>query len=163
VGKTTLVKKVVASFPGCFRGFYTEEIRDRERLGFAIVTLSGKKGILAHREGVSPFEVGRYKVFVRDFEALVLPELEEAFEKRKPLLVDEVGKMELLSSAFAQWFHKAWYSALPIVVTSFFPPLLQVAHYWEGEGVRKFVLHPHNRTAVTETLFALLASQGRRT
>ncbi|MGQ9474415.1 MAG: nucleoside-triphosphatase, partial [Candidatus Caldatribacteriaceae bacterium] len=38
-GKTTLVRKVIEAFPGCFRGFYTCEIRKQgERVGFAIPT-----------------------------------------------------------------------------------------------------------------------------
>jgi len=48
VGKTTLVKRVAEHFPGLFRGFYTEEIREgRVRTGFWIVTLSGKRSVLA--------------------------------------------------------------------------------------------------------------------
>ncbi len=156
VGKTTLVKKIAVSFPGFFRGFYTEEIRERERLGFRVVTLSGKRGILAHVEGTSPFSVGRYKVFVSNFESVVCAELEKALEEKSPLLLDEVGKMELCSSWFTEWFRRAWSAASFVVVTSSFPPLPRVAQYWEEKGVEQFLLHPHNRAQVTEAVLALL-------
>jgi hypothetical protein len=93
VGKTTLVKRVAEHFPGLFHGFYTEEIREgRIRTGFRIVTLSGKRGVLATKGGASPLRVGAYAVFVEDFERLVLPELENALKQKVPLLVDEIVK-----------------------------------------------------------------------
>lgn len=117
VGKTTLVKRVAEHFPGLFHGFYTEEIREgRIRTGFRIVTLSGKRGVLATKGGASPLRVGTYAVFVEDFERLVLPELENALKQRAPLLVDEIGKMELSSQNFRKLLDILWkegHSSLP--------------------------------------------------
>ena len=59
VGKTTVIMKLISGLEGV-GGFYTEEIRQRkERKGFRIVTLRGKKGILAHKALKSPYRVGK--------------------------------------------------------------------------------------------------------
>ena len=54
VGKTTLVRKIceelIEKHKILCNGFYTEEVRDpttRERIGFDVVTLNNKRGILA--------------------------------------------------------------------------------------------------------------------
>jgi nucleoside-triphosphatase len=44
-----LVKRIVSELALPAGGFYTEEIREREeRVGFKIITLDGKEGLLAH-------------------------------------------------------------------------------------------------------------------
>lgn len=101
VGKTTLIKRLIEGKTG-IRGFFTEEIRDRgKRVGFKIVTLSGKEGILAHVGISSPYKVAKYGVDLAGFESLGVKELEEGIAQRSPLIViDEIGKMELLSERF---------------------------------------------------------------
>ncbi|SPP76904.1 nucleoside-triphosphatase THEP1 [Drosophila guanche] len=109
VGKTTLVRKICSKLgeQRKLQGFYTEEVRTAgkgQRIGFDVVTLSGKRGILA-REGpldnLRRPKVGKYSVYVQDFEDLTLPLLLEGSQSGCELLViDEVGKMELLSKRF---------------------------------------------------------------
>ena len=72
-GKTTLLVRLARSLAE-FRpaGFYTEEIRERgERLGFRLMSLDGRKGILAHVEFRGKERVGRYCVDVKGFEAFL--------------------------------------------------------------------------------------------
>jgi len=102
IGKTTAVKRVVSLLGGRAQGFWTEEIRrGGRRWGFKVVRSDGVECILASVEGSSPYRVGRYYVFVEEFERCALPYLEELLNK-KPFLtvVDEIGKMELLSKRF---------------------------------------------------------------
>ncbi|MEN3185224.1 MAG: nucleoside-triphosphatase [Atribacterota bacterium] len=145
-GKTTLAKKVVEHFPGWFRGFYTEEIREgKERVGFGIRTLSGKEGILAKKGNPSPLRVGRYGIMLYDLETIGIEEIENALLGGFPLLIDEVGKMELFSSRFREVFYKAWYATPFLLVTSCFPPLSELDHLFQGQGVRKVILDRRNR------------------
>lgn len=59
VGKTTLIQKVVQDLSGNAGGFYTKEIRENSRrIGFEIVTFSGRRGILASTKIRSPLNVG---------------------------------------------------------------------------------------------------------
>ena len=149
VGKTTLVKRVAEHFPGLFRGFYTEEIREgRVRTGFWIVTLSGKRSVLAAKGGTSPLRVGEYAVFVEDFERLVLPELEDALEQRAALLVDEIGKMELFSRNFRKLLDTLWKEAELLLATSRFPEIPEVQELFARPGTMRFLLTPGNREEV---------------
>lgn len=163
VGKTTLVREVAEAFPGRFRGFYTEEIRSgRERTGFIIKTLSGSEGVLARKNGDSFLRVGRYGVVLHDLETIGVREMEEALRHSAPLLLDEVGKMELLSVLFREWFFRVWRVLPLILVTSCFPPLREVQGLWEERGVAKFILNRENREQVKWEVLRLLASTEKR-
>ena len=108
IGKTTVVKKVYSRAPHRFVGFWTTEIREgSRRVGFEIITTEGQRALLSHVNINSPYRVGRYRVDVEGFERTVMPLLDRALrEKKRIILVDEIGKMELLSRKFAQWVEK---------------------------------------------------------
>lgn len=147
VGKTTLVRRVSEHFPGFFRGFYTEEIREKNiRTGFRIVTLSGKEGILALRGASSPFRVGTYAVFLEEFEKVALPELEEATRLSVPCLVDELGKMEFFSQRFTEVLKPLWERVPLLLATTRFPEIPQVREFLKE--AHRFLLTPQNREAV---------------
>ena len=99
VGKTTLILKVVQDYQNV-HGFFTREIRkNRKRVGFAIETLDGKKGILAHVDIQSPFRVSKYKVNLKDIEKICIPSITKEGDL---IVIDEIGKMELFSEEFKQ-------------------------------------------------------------
>ena len=103
VGKTTLIRKVLAGLPSTLpaAGFFTGELREGgQRVGFAIETLDGRKGVLSHVRFQSPHRVGRYGVDLGGFEKLVLPLLHAGAAGL--YVVDEIGKMECFSSPFIQ-------------------------------------------------------------
>jgi nucleoside-triphosphatase len=101
VGKTTIIRKVLERLKVETAGFFTREIRrGGERVGFELVTLSGKKAILAHKQARSPFRVGKYRVNVEAFEQIALPELERASRQASLVVIDELGRMELFSEKF---------------------------------------------------------------
>uniref|UniRef100_A0A182Q0C5 AAA+ ATPase domain-containing protein n=1 Tax=Anopheles farauti TaxID=69004 RepID=A0A182Q0C5_9DIPT len=107
VGKTTIMRKLsdellTRHLP--ITGFYTEEVRDTrsgDRLGFDVVTFTGERAPLARIGSRAPC-VGRYSVCVAEFEHLALPALDarRQLPKTGALLLDEIGRMELKSSAF---------------------------------------------------------------
>jgi nucleoside-triphosphatase len=101
VGKTTLIRAIVARLDEfTCAGFYTEERRQRgQRVGFRIVTLSGEEGNLASIGRKEP-TIGRYSVHVKEFETLVLSHLDPGTVSAELYVIDEIGKMELLSHKF---------------------------------------------------------------
>ncbi|MDP2728397.1 MAG: NTPase [Dehalococcoidia bacterium] len=102
-GKTTIIKKVLAKLSGDVGGFYTEEIREAGiRLGFALVTLTGERAILAHVHLRSQYRVGKYGVDIEALERVGVTALREASRSCKYVVIDEIGKMELYSIAFRQ-------------------------------------------------------------
>ncbi len=110
VGKTTLIKKLVERLGDRAIGFWTEEVRDPEtkkRTGFRIYTTEGKKKIFSSKFFTSKKLVGSYGVNVDYFEELAIPILEKAIkearkDKRKVIVIDEIGKMELFSKSFRE-------------------------------------------------------------
>jgi nucleoside-triphosphatase len=101
IGKTTLIRAVVERLDevAC-AGFYTLEKRQRgQRIGFSVVTLNGEEGTLASIGRKAP-TVGRYSIDVERFEALVLPNLDPGMSRADLYVIDEIGRMELLSRKF---------------------------------------------------------------
>ena len=101
VGKTTVTRRIVEQLDGfTCAGFYSAEKRQRgQRVGFKVVTLSGREGTLAS-VGRRPPTVGKYSVHVTEFENLVLPALGPQTKPADLYVIDEIGKMELFSLQF---------------------------------------------------------------
>ncbi|MFZ5448493.1 MAG: nucleoside-triphosphatase [Thermodesulfobacteriota bacterium] len=115
-GKTTVIQKVVAGFPGRVAGFFTREVRDRgRRVGFEIITLDGNSALLSHVDFTGP-RVGKYGVNLDNFHRVALPTLEAA-PGVDLIVVDEVGKMECLSDKFVAAMERLWAKPVPLVVT----------------------------------------------
>ncbi|MGW1373101.1 NTPase [Streptomyces sp. NPDC002446] len=121
VGKTTVVRRLAALLlPRRVVGFITEEIRQGgTRTGFALETLdSGRRAILAHIDLPGPPRVGRYGVDPGVMERLALPALRAADPARGDLvLIDELGRMELASTAFQDVIRRLFTSDVDIVAT----------------------------------------------
>jgi nucleoside-triphosphatase len=98
IGKTTLIRAVLEQIEEIeCAGFYTEEKRHGgQRIGFKIITLDGQEGTLASIGRKEP-TVGRYSVQVEEFERLTLPRLDPEATPADLYVIDEIGKMELLS------------------------------------------------------------------
>jgi nucleoside-triphosphatase len=101
VGKTTVIRAVVERLEGiACAGFYTEEIRQSgNRTGFRVVTLDGQEATLAALGSQKP-AVGKYSVHVEEFEKLALRYLNPTIRPAELYVIDEIGKMELLSHPF---------------------------------------------------------------
>ncbi|MHA1836019.1 MAG: NTPase [Candidatus Odinarchaeia archaeon] len=108
-GKTTLIREIINEIPQQnIIGFYTEEIREKGmRVGFKICSLNGQSMILATvKENFQP-KIGKYSVYVKNVNRLV-KNLETELNKKhyKLIIIDEIGKMELLSNQFKNFIRK---------------------------------------------------------
>ena len=101
VGKTTLIRKLYEALKDFHPvGFYTTEIREEGiRKGFDLVNLEGKGGVLSHVDIKSRYRVGRYKVDVSGFEDF-LDGISFSDPSSGVIIIDEIGKMECLSTKF---------------------------------------------------------------
>ena len=116
-GKTTVVQKVVARFPGKAAGFYTREVREAgRRLGFEIVTLDGQVAWLSHVDFPGPHRVGKYGVSLENLHRVGLPALTPV-PGVELIVVDEIGKMECLSQAFVAGMRSVLDSGKPVVAS----------------------------------------------
>jgi nucleoside-triphosphatase len=160
IGKTTLIKQLVYELARYRpRGFYTEEIRQEdERKGFQLVSLSGKRSILAHVLHVridSPYRIGKYRVDVSAFDSFLdslnLSESEEGI-----IFVDEIGKMECLSVKFVRTIQELLDSKNIIIAT--------IAHtdggikgkIKERDDVRLFRMNLENRDSIKDEIMEAL-------
>jgi len=125
-GKTTAIKKIVEKLGNRAIGFWTEEVRDpktKKRTGFRIITTDGKKKIFASKIFTSKKLVGSYGVNVNYFEEIAIPTLLKAIEearkdRRKVIVIDEIGKMELFSKKFRDLVREIFYDdRLNVVAT----------------------------------------------
>ncbi|MFX1295190.1 MAG: nucleoside-triphosphatase [Promethearchaeota archaeon] len=104
-GKSTLIQKLATLLKQkrkIIGGISTPEIRERNRLGFKIVDLmSGEMGILAHinqREGP---KFSRYRVNLKDLNKIGVMGIKKSLRKNTDIIIiDEIGKMELISKEF---------------------------------------------------------------
>jgi nucleoside-triphosphatase len=126
VGKTTAVRAIANRLGARAGGFYTQEIREQgRRTGFRLVALDGPTGILAGVNISSRYRVGRYRVCLDDLESVGVEALWRALAQPETavVIVDEIGKMELLSAAFRDAVSAALNSAKPVVATIMAGPL----------------------------------------
>lgn len=159
-GKTTVVRQVVERIgAGRCAGFYTEEVRRRgRRVGFDVVTLDGRRGPLARIEAPGP-RVGRYGVDLTSFERLAVSALEAGLQERsRVLVIDEIGKMELLSSQFVELLAPVFDPQTPQAVLG---TVMRGRHRYvdslrRGPGVRVVAVTVENRDLLPRQLSAEL-------
>jgi nucleoside-triphosphatase len=102
-GKTSLIIQVASGMKGRAGGFYTEEIRSQGvRQGFRLVTLEGQSAVLSHINFKSPYRVGKYGVDVDSLDRVGVAALNQALREGELVVIDEIGKMELLSVKFRE-------------------------------------------------------------
>ena len=156
-GKTTLLQKVLADYPGPLGGFYTREVRQNGlRVAFKIVTLSGKKATLAGIYLPGPPKVGKYGVDLQTLETVALPAIQAACQTGKLVVIDEIGPMETFSSAFCQTVLETLEAGCPLfgtIVQRSTPFSNRIKHRPEVETIE---VTPANRDILPEALLAKL-------
>jgi nucleoside-triphosphatase len=156
-GKTTLIRKVGDSLKVPFYGFFTGEIRDKgRRVGFDIESFQGDKAILSHVDISSPYRVGKYGVDIAAFEKIALVQLEKAIAEKAPVLVDEIGKMELYSSGFKELILKVFKLPIPFVGTILFRPHPFCDKLKRSEGLELLTLTRGNQDEVFHKIMGKL-------
>jgi nucleoside-triphosphatase len=145
-------------------GFYTEEVRQGgRRIGFDVVTLDGRRAPLA-RAGAPGPGVSRYGVDVAAFEALGVAVLESALTTpHRPLVIDEIGKMELFSERFIVALEKIFDPASPHAVLG---TIMRGRHpitdkIRRSPQVRVIEVTRENRDSLPDRLAARLSEEGR--
>jgi nucleoside-triphosphatase len=122
-GKTAIIKQALDKTRVKAAGFYTEEIRTGGiRQGFRIVTLDGQEAILAHVGISSSHQVSKYRVDVDALDRVGVSALRRAVQEFDLVVIDEIGKMELLSSQFREAVTHALNSDKKVLGTIMFNP-----------------------------------------
>jgi nucleoside-triphosphatase len=119
IGKTTIIKAVIAQLGDRAGGFYTEEVRGPGgRKGFRLITLDGQSTVIAHVDFKSRSQVGRYGVKVDAIDQLGAGAIRSAVDRNPIVIVDEIGKMELFSSQFQSAVLKAVSGSKVVLATA---------------------------------------------
>jgi nucleoside-triphosphatase THEP1 len=123
-GKSTLISKLIKYYTNeknyKIYGFLTPEVRERgKRIGFDIVDIfSGNKAQLARvGDFKTKHRVGKYKVFVGQFDKYLENNLEIEVKSLDLIIIDEIGKMELFSMKFQDFIKKIFSSTIPVLAT----------------------------------------------
>ncbi|MEW6657820.1 MAG: nucleoside-triphosphatase [Thermodesulfobacteriota bacterium] len=155
-GKTTVVQKVVARFPGRAAGFFTREVRERgERVGFEIVTLDGQAAMLSHVAFPGPQRMGKYGVSLENLHRVGLPALEPA-PGLDLLVVDEIGKMECLSPLFVEAVELLWNAPVALLLTVAAKGSGYIQRIKEKPGRTLITVTAANREELPEMILMLL-------
>ena len=107
IGKTTIVLKTVDALKTTgFKvgGMLSREVREKgTRVGFELIGLdTEKRGWLAHINQSEGPHVGKYRVNLRDLDNIGAGSIRTALTDAQIVVVDEIGPMELHSSAFKE-------------------------------------------------------------
>ena len=121
IGKSTAVSRLAALLGDAdtpVGGFITREIRqDGRRVSFCIKDLAGPEAVLAHQDLRTNVQVGRFYVDIPAFERIALPALHRAGQLGGVIIVDEIARMELASSAFVNDVERVLDQPVQLVAT----------------------------------------------
>jgi len=122
-GKTALIKEALAGMAVRGGGFYTDEIRTGgTRQGFKIVTLDGWEATLAHVGISGPYRVSKYGVDIDSLDRIGVAAVRRALGESDVTVIDEIGKMELLSPRFKEAVTQAVSSGRKVLGTIMLNP-----------------------------------------
>jgi len=160
VGKTTLMKRLAQALRFCaIDGFLTEELREQEqRMGFWLSPLDGRQVLLAHRQMAEGVRVGPYRVNVSVLDDVAVPVIRRAVQRAFVLFLDELGRMEFCSTAFAQAVQEAFDHGPSIVATAGTAPMPFLDALKRRRDVELIPLTSANRSTVEEELTARLSA-----
>ena len=118
IGKTTVMRRAAEELADLtIRGFTTEEIRETgQRVGFRIETFDGATAVLAHVRIRSPQRVGKYGVDLTALDRIATDQLSRC-SGSDVAFIDEIGKMETLSSHFVETVESVLNSPVVLVAT----------------------------------------------
>ncbi len=107
VGKSTVLRNVLKKLTCTYGGMTSADIRvNGERVGFEIRDVAtGKKGILAHKQGKGP-RVGSYHVNLEDLNNIGVVAIRNAMSSEL-IVIDEIAPMEFKSKEFIRAFEEA--------------------------------------------------------
>ena len=151
MGKTTIIMRALERTRISAGGFFTEEIRSAGvRRGFRVVTMDGLSATLSHVDMKGPYRVGKYGVDIEALDRVGVAAIREAVREHELVVIDEIGKMELLSSSFRETVEEAINSGKRVLGT-----IMLAAHPWADRvkrypGVATVTVTRSNRDSVLE-------------
>lgn len=161
IGKTTLVRKVLESLgPVNAAGFFTAEIKEEgRRVGFELQGLHGARRILSHVGISGPHRVGKYGVDVAGFEEF-LANLDLLGPGIDLAVIDEIGKMELLSQRFRNLVIELLDTGKPVLATIALKGGDFVRQVKRRNDVFLVEITPHNRNGLLTDIVNRSGSRG---
>jgi nucleoside-triphosphatase len=124
VGKTDTLLKIINALEEhgyVVEGMITEPIIEKKkRVGFYVTDWQTKdREVFAHIDFESKDKIGKYGVDIHALEAIGVPAIEKAINDSEVnvIVIDEIGKMEMLSEKFCVMVIEALDSDKPIMVT----------------------------------------------
>lgn len=158
IGKTTVVKKIVAEIESA-GGFFTEEIREGStRRGFRIRTLMGKQGILAYEGRPSAYRVGKYGVDIEVLESVGVESIRDSIEdtSKRLIVIDEIGRMELFSSRFQDVVMEAFDGPKTVLATVPTKSNVFVSKLKSSTGSELISVTTDNRDSVPDDILKMI-------
>ncbi|MFW9972046.1 MAG: nucleoside-triphosphatase [Candidatus Odinarchaeota archaeon] len=123
-GKSTLISKLIEYYTikknYKIYGFLTPEVRESgNRIGFDIVDIFSNYVSQLARVGdfKTKYRVGKYNVFIKIFNEYLENVLDLDDEHIDLIIIDEIGKMELLSMKFQNFIKKIFSSNITVLAT----------------------------------------------
>ena len=153
-GKSTLVMEIVEKLNLKVGGIITPEIKKQgKRIGFELIDVfTGKKTLLAYYGFKGP-KIGRYGVNIKGIEKIGVKAIQNALENPeiKLIVIDELGKMELLSKEFEKVIEKVLFSNKNVLVVVH----RHLANKYKDFG-KLYFLKEKNREHIKNTVIGLL-------
>ncbi|UCE57868.1 MAG: NTPase [Candidatus Bathyarchaeota archaeon] len=127
VGKTSVLLRSVNELrKRTYRigGMISHDVREGGiRVGFEIMDFStGQRGWLAHINQPKGPKISKYRVNLIDLDAIGVNSILDAIRNADIIVIDDIGPMELFSSAFREAVEQAVESNKPILGTIHFEP-----------------------------------------
>ena len=167
VGKTKTLIKIIEKIEKSgykIEGMITEPIiAKKKRVGFYIMDWQTKdKEVFAHVNIDGKDKVGKYGVDIDALERVGVPAIEKAVEDEEIniIIIDEIGKMEMLSEKFCEVVIDALDSDKPIMVTlhkKSRSPLLQDVR--RRDDIRILEVTPVNRNLLPYKIEKIMAEK----
>jgi len=125
IGKTSVLLRLVNGLKNRgyeIGGMISRDVREGGvRVGFEIMDFStGQRGWLAHVNQPTGPKISKYRVNLTDLEAIGVSSILDAIRNADIIIVDEIGPMELFSSAFRDVVVRAVESDKPVLGTVHF-------------------------------------------
>ncbi len=159
-GKTALIKEALARTEVKGGGFYTEEVRiGGVRRGFRIVTLDGREATLAHVDISSPHQISKYRVDTDALARLGVSAVRQALEESNLIVIDEIGKMELLSPQFKEVVTQAISTGKKVLGTVMLSPHPFADEMKRHPEVEVLLVTRDNRPQVLNRILSWLAER----
>jgi nucleoside-triphosphatase len=167
VGKTQTLIKIIEKIEKSgysVEGMITEPIiENKKRIGFYVVDWQTRdKEVFAHIDMDTKDKIGKYGVDINALENIGVPAIEKAIEDEEIhiIIIDEIGKMEMLSEKFCDVVIEALDSDKPIMVTlhkKSRSPLLQDVR--RRDDIRILEVTPVNRNLLPYKIEKIMAEK----